>query len=106
MWLEGPIPERVTLEAIEQILLDSKKFKRLEVDQVQLLIKRIILKPGKQSKGNKKVSTIHVVVLEDKRNQTRKALEAIYPSIPRQYYPEGIQWIAIENIVNRYSTVT
>ena len=68
MWLGGPILERITLDAIEQILLNSKKSKRLEVDQVQLLIKRIILKPGKQSKENKKVSTIHIVVLEDKKN--------------------------------------
>ena len=34
VWLGGPIPEHSTLEAIEQILLDSAEFKRLEVDQV------------------------------------------------------------------------
>ena len=32
VWLGGPIPEQSTLEAIEQILLDSAEFKRLEVD--------------------------------------------------------------------------
>ena len=34
VWLGGPIPEPTTLEAVEQILLNSKEFKRLEVDQV------------------------------------------------------------------------
>ena len=69
MWLGGgAIPEQETLEAIGQILLDSKEFKRLEVDQVQLLIKRIILKRGKQPKGDTKLSVIHVVVLEDKKS--------------------------------------
>ena len=45
------------------------------MDQVQLLIKRIILKPDKQPKGNKKVSAIHVVVSEDKKAQARKDAE-------------------------------
>ena len=82
VWLRGPIPEQTTLEVIEQILVDSKEFKRLEVDQVQLFNKRIILKLGKQPKGDKKVSAIHVVVPEDKKAQARKALKAIYPCIP------------------------
>ena len=83
VWLGGPIPEQATLEVIEQIILDSKEFKRLEMDQVQLLIKCIILKPGKQPKGDKKVSAINVVVAEDKKPQTCKVLKTIYPSIPR-----------------------
>ena len=66
------------------MLLDSKEFERLEVDQVQLLVKRIILK-GKETKGNKKVSAIHVVVPENKKSQARKALKKIYLSIPRQH---------------------
>ena len=86
--------------------MDSAEFKRLEVDQVQLSVKRIVLKPGKQTKGEKKVSAIHVVVPEDKKAQARKALKKIYPSIPRQHYPEGIQWRAIENIADRDFTVT
>jgi len=72
-WMGVPIPEQTTLEAIEQILLDSKEFKRLEVNQVQLLIKSIILKPGKQPKGDKKVSAIHIVVSENKKAQAQKA---------------------------------
>ena len=76
------------------------------MDQVQLLTKRIILKPGKQPKGDKKVSAIHVVVPEDKKVQARKALKVVYPSIPRHNYPEGIQWIAIENIADRDFTIT
>ena len=91
VWLGGPIPEHSTLGAIEQLLLDSTDFKRLKVDQVQLLVKRIILKPGKQTKGDTKVSAIHVVVPEDKKMQARKALRKIYPSIPRHHYPEEIQ---------------
>ena len=47
-WLRGHIPEQATLEVIKQIILESKEFKRLEVNQVQLLIQRIILKPGKK----------------------------------------------------------
>ena len=89
------------MEAIEYIPLDSKEFKRLEVDQVQLLIKRIILNPGEQPKGDKKVSEIP----KDKKAQVRKALKVIYPSIPRQHYPEERQWRAIENIADRYFTV-
>ena len=51
---------------------------------MQLLVKRIILK-GKETKGNKKVSAIHVVVPENKKSQARKALKKIYLSIPRQH---------------------
>ena len=47
VWLGGPIPEQATLEAIEQTLFESKEFQRYDIDQVELLIKRIILKPGK-----------------------------------------------------------
>ena len=86
----GPIPEQVTLDAIEQIRLDSTEFKRLEVNQVQLLVRCIILKPSKQIKGDKKVSANHVVVPEDKKVQARKALKKIYQSIPRKHYPEEI----------------
>ena len=64
-------------------------------------MKRIILKPEKQRKGDKKMSVIHVVVPEDKKCQTRKALKAIYPSISRQNCPEGIQRRTIENIADR-----
>ena len=65
--LGGTIPEQATLEVLEHIILDSTEFKRLDVDHVQLLTKRIILKPGKQPKVDKKVSAIHVVVPEDKK---------------------------------------
>ena len=47
VWLEGPILEQATLEAIEQTLLESNEFQRYDIDQVELLTKRIILKPGK-----------------------------------------------------------
>ena len=63
------------------------------------------LKPGKQIKGDKKVSTIHVVVPEDKKHQVRKSLKTIYPINPRQNYPEKIQWHAIEIILDRDVTV-
>ena len=106
MWFGRSIPEQLTLEAIEQILLDSTEFQRIDIDQVQLIMKRIILNPGTQIKGDKKVSTIHVVVPEDKNFQAKKSLKVIYPSIPRQNYPEGIQWRAIENITDRDFTVT
>ena len=102
----GAIHEQATLETTEQILPDSMEFKRLDVDQAQLLTKRTILKPGKQPKGDKKLSKIHVVVPEGKIAQARKALKAIYPSIPRQNCPEDIQWRAFENIVDRDFTAT
>ena len=102
----GGIPEQATLDAIEQILLDSAKFQRLDIDQVQLMMKRIILKPGKKIKGDKRVSAIHVVVPKDKKAQTRKALKIICPSIPIHNYSEGIQWITIENIADRNFTMT
>ena len=105
MWLGG-IPEQSTLEVIKQILLDSTEFQCLDIDQVQLIIKITILKPGKYIKGNKKVSSIHVVVPENKKAQATKSLKEIHPSIPRQHFPEGIQWRAIEHIVDRDFTVT
>ena len=58
------------------------------------------------NKRDKKVSKIHVMVPEDKKAQARKSLKTIYPSISSQYYPEGIQWRAIENIADRDFTVT
>ena len=99
VWLEGPILEQTTLEAIEQTLLESKEFQRYDIDQVELLTKRIILKPGKQRREDKKVHAIHVVA------QARKALKEIYPS-PHNNYPEGIQLRAIENIADRDFIVT
>ena len=73
---------------------------------MQLLLTPTILKPGKQPKGDKKMSTMHVVVPENKKAQTRKALMVIYPSTPRHNYLEGIQWRAIENIADIDFTVT
>ena len=52
------------------------------------------------------MSAIHVVVPEDKKSPVRKALKAIYLSIPRKHYTEGIQWRAIENIADRDFTVS
>ena len=46
VWLGG-IPEQATLEERKQISLDSTEFQRLDIDQVQLMMKRIVLKPGK-----------------------------------------------------------
>ena len=86
----GGIPKQSILEAIEQFLLEPMEFQHLDIDQVQLIIKSISLKPEQQIKGDKKVCTIHVVVSEDKKTQARQSLKTIYPSIPRQHYPEGI----------------
>ena len=47
VWLGGLIPDQSILETIEHILLDSTQFKRLDIDQVQLTMKRIILMLGK-----------------------------------------------------------
>ena len=58
------------------------------------------------NKRDKKVSKIHVMVPEDKKAQARKSLKTIYPNISSQYYPEEIQWRAIENIADRDFTVT
>ena len=106
VWLGGQISEHATLEAIEETLLESDEFQRYDIDQVELLTKWIILKPGKQRYEEKKVHAIYVVVPEDKKVQARKALKAIYPSRPHNNYPEGIQWRAIENIADRDFTVT
>ena len=61
---------------------------RFNIDQVQLIMKSIILKPGKQIKGDKKVSVIHDMVPEDKKTQARKALRTFYPRMPRRNYLE------------------
>ena len=57
--------------------MDSVEFKRFNIDQVELLTKPIFLKPGKQTKGDKKVSVIHVIAPEDEKSQARKMLKAI-----------------------------
>ena len=106
VWLGGPIPEQSTLDAIEQLLLDSTAFKEQNIDQLELVVKKIILHPGKQPRGEKKINAIHVLVPEDKKAQARKALKTVYPSLPQPHYPEGIQWRAIENIADRDFTVT
>ena len=54
VWLGGPIPEQSTLDAIEQLLLDSPVFKEYKIDQLELVNKKIILHPGKQPRGEKK----------------------------------------------------
>ena len=94
------------MEEIEQTLLESNEFQRYDIDHVELLTKRIILKPGKQRREEKRVPAIHVVVPVDKKAQARKALKVTYPSITHNNYLEGIQWRAIENITNRELTVT
>ena len=49
-WLEGPHPDQKTLEVIEKkTLLVSKKFKRCDINQVELIAKHAIIHPGKQS---------------------------------------------------------
>ena len=86
--------------------MNSVEFKRFDFNKVELLKTRIILNHGKQTKGDNKISTIHIVVLEDKTSQTRKSLKTIFPSIPRQNYPEDIQWRAIKNTAGRDFTIT
>ena len=54
----------------------------------------------------RRFQVLNVVFPEDKKFQAKQSLKAIYPSIPRQNYPEGIQWRAIENITDRDFTVT
>ena len=85
--------------------MNSVEFKRFDIDQVGLLTK-INLKLEKETKGDKNMSAIIAVIPEDSKTQTRKALKSIYPSIPRQNYPEGIQWRVIEKITDRYFTLT
>ena len=47
VWIGETIPVQETLEAIKQTLIESKEFQRYDIDQVELLNKIIILKPGK-----------------------------------------------------------
>ena len=56
--------------------------------------------------GEGKVHTVHVIVLEDKKAQSRKALKKIYHIISQPHYPGGIQWRTIDNMVARDFTVT
>lgn len=46
----------------------------------------------KNRDDEKKMSTIYVVVPEDKKAQARKALKFIYRSRPQDNYTEGIKW--------------
>ena len=55
MWLGGPISAQETVEAIEQTLIESKEFQQYDIDQVELFNEIIILKPGKQTRGDKKI---------------------------------------------------
>ena len=85
--------------------MNSVEFKRFDIDQVGLLT-TINFKLEKETKGDKHMSAIIVVIPEDNKAQTRKALKSIYPSILRQNYPEGIQWRVIEKITDRDFTIT
>ena len=49
VWLGAFIPEQATLKAIEQTLLESKKFKSCDMSQIELITKNIILHPGNQA---------------------------------------------------------
>ena len=82
LWLGGPIPEQGTLDAIEQLLLESTAFKAHNIDQLELVNNKIILHPGRQQRGEKKVNAIHVLGPEEKKAQARKALKTVYPSLP------------------------
>ena len=62
--------------------------------------------PGRQTRGDKTINEIHVIVPEEKKTQTRKALKIIHHSLPHPHYQEGIQWRGIENIVDRSFTMT
>ena len=82
VWLGVPIPEQGTLDAIEQLLLESTAFKAHNIDQLELVNNKIILHPGRQQRGEKKVNAIHVLGPEEKKAQARKALKTVYPSLP------------------------
>ena len=43
---------------------------------------------------------------QKKKHKLKKTLKNIYSSRPHNNYPEGIQWRAIENIMDRDFTVT
>ena len=47
VWIVEFIPKQAILEAIEQIIMDSVEFERVDIDQVELLTKRLIFKPKK-----------------------------------------------------------
>ena len=49
---------------------------------------------------------IHVILPEEKKYQTRKAMHMIHPILSQSCYPEVIQWRAIENSLERDFTVT
>ena len=106
VWLGGPISEQGILDTIAQILLESTEFKANDIDQIELVNKKIILHPGRQLSGDKKVNVTHVIVTEEKKTQARKALKSIYPSLLHPHYLEGIQWEAIENIADSDLIVT
>ena len=59
VWLGAFIPEQATLKAIEQTLLESKKFKSCDMSQIELITKNIILHPGNQA--GKGVHAVHVI---------------------------------------------
>ena len=74
----GPIPEQRTLDTIEQLLLESTEFQANNIDQIEL-VKKIILHPGKQIRGDKKVNAIHVIVPEEKKGLSKKSIEDNIP---------------------------
>lgn len=82
VWLGVPILEQGTLDAIEQLLLESTAFKAHNIDQLELVNNKIILHPGRQQRGEKKVNAIHVLGPEENKAQARKALKTVYPSLP------------------------
>ena len=71
--------------------MESAAFKVDNIDQLELVNKKIVLHPGRQQRGEKKVNAIYVMVPEAKKAQARKVLKTVYPSLPQPHYSKVIK---------------
>ena len=82
---------------IEDILLDSPRFKKYKISMLHLQSQIIRTAPGQLPKGAPKTRAVHAVCAATEKNKVRKILKMVYPSTPAKDYPQGIQLRAIEN---------
>lgn len=97
VWMGGPIPDEATREMIEETILASSIFKVNGITNLEFQVLPVRIKKGALPKGSKRVKAVHAVCSMEDSDKVRDILKRMYPSKPKQEYPEGVQWRAIEN---------
>jgi hypothetical protein len=87
VWLGGPIPESSSLDIIEDILLDSPRFRKHKISMLCLKREIIHVTPGPLGRKQPKIKGLNAICAKAENKSSR----------PAYNYPQGIQLRAIEN---------